>query len=57
MADITMCRGETEKYVCPMRKSCYRYAAMANDRWQSYFYVVPFDFQTMICEEYYNKDA
>jgi hypothetical protein len=33
MADITMCMGVD----CFFRKTCYRYQAIPNEFWQSYF--------------------
>ena len=37
MADITMCM-DTE---CPQNSRCYRYVALPNSRWQSYFMYSP----------------
>ena len=41
MPDITMCRGEDEAFVCPLRKECYRHIANPNTLRQSYFTSVP----------------
>jgi len=32
MADICMCRNET----CPLKETCYRFNAIADDYWQTY---------------------
>ena len=37
MADITMCKDTT----CPQNERCYRYIALPNDLWQSYFLSSP----------------
>ena len=37
MPDITMCRGEG----CPLKETCYRYTAVPDEYWQSYFVEVP----------------
>ena len=37
MLDITMCRGEG----CERRFACYRFVAVPNEHWQSYFVKSP----------------
>lgn len=37
MADISKCRGTIDKYLCPKRLTCYRYMALENKHWQSWF--------------------
>lgn len=49
MPDITMCKGDG----CPMRETCYRYKAKANDCWQSWFANVPYDEESGKCDHYW----
>jgi hypothetical protein len=37
MADITMCAGDG----CPKKGLCYRYLAVPDEHWQSFFTEVP----------------
>ena len=39
MPDITMCRGKN----CPDKNTCYRFTAMPDKYWQSYFVEIPFE--------------
>lgn len=55
MADITMCQDKD----CPMKDHCYRYTAIANEYYQSYFTESPR--KDLQCDEFwdnkeYNKD-
>lgn len=49
MADITMCSGNN----CPIKEDCYRYTALANPYWQSFFTTAPFNESTNQCSEFY----
>jgi hypothetical protein len=46
MPDITLCSGLN----CPLKDTCYRYTAKADEYWQSYFEVPPYDDE---CEYYW----
>ena len=47
--DISMCSGEE----CPLRETCYRYTAEANDHRQFWFSVAPFKEGT--CKYYWHR--
>jgi hypothetical protein len=49
MPDITLCSGLN----CPLKDTCYRYTAKADEYWQSYFEVPPYDDE---CEYYWSID-
>lgn len=57
MPDITCCQG----IGCPIKETCYRYVAGLPDAnvnaypniWQSYFTVIPYDFEKQVCEDYW----
>jgi hypothetical protein len=53
MADITMCYGMT----CPLRNECYRYTAWANPYRQSYFVIVPYDFEKNECNRFFDNEG
>lgn len=42
--------GETKP--CPVRDKCYRYTALANPHWQSYFVNVPMDWDSEECNQF-----
>ncbi len=46
MADITMCTGEG----CPAKERCFRFRAVPNRHWQSYFQKPPWQEDTYHCE-------
>lgn len=37
MPDISMCHGDN----CPQKENCYRFMAIPDDLWQSYFVEAP----------------
>ena len=49
MSDITKCDSKD----CPIRETCYRYTAEANEYWQSYFTTPPL--KDGKCEEYWDR--
>ena len=52
MPDITMCKGED----CPMKETCYRFTANANEFMQSYFMNAPIK-EDKTCDHYWpNED-
>lgn len=52
MPDITMCTGDD----CPMKDTCYRFTANANEFMQSYFMNAPIK-EDKTCDHYWlNKD-
>lgn len=51
MPDITMCHGDN----CPQKESCYRYMAIPNDLWQSYFVEAPVK-EDGKCDHYWEMD-
>lgn len=52
MADITMCKGNN----CSMKDSCYRHTATANEFWQSWFIVVPYEpAKQPTCDYFWNN--
>lgn len=53
MADITMCLGETTKYVCPLRVTCLRYKAKPSVR-QSWFSKLPINQLEEICSYHWD---
>ena len=61
MADITMCQGvkrDNDHNVtqeCPMKDNCYRYTATANEYRQSWFMVIPYDFETNKCSNFWDN--
>jgi hypothetical protein len=50
MSDITKCLGEG----CVLRNTCYRYTAISNPHWQSFFTSSPL--QENGCEHYWRTD-
>jgi hypothetical protein len=48
VADIAMCKGDG----CPLKETCYRYKARANEFYQSYFAIVPFN-KDGTCDHYW----
>lgn len=55
MADISKCYGEG----CPIKNKCYRYTAVANEHWQSYFIEAPGKIKDNIftCEMYWGDNS
>jgi hypothetical protein len=52
MPDISKCSGEG----CPMKETCYRFTAIADKLWQSYFMNAPIK-EDNTCEYYWpNED-
>lgn len=51
MPDISMCKGGN----CVKREECYRYTAVPNDHYQSYFGVIPYDQETGECEYFWDN--
>jgi hypothetical protein len=49
VADVTMCKGTS----CPLKDTCYRFTAPANEYWQSFFTDVPFDKDTEFCDHFW----
>jgi len=49
MPDITMCRGQTNDWTCPLRENCYRHTASQSQFLQSYFANPPADRSTGEC--------
>ena len=47
MPDITMCRGDD----CPKRETCYRFTAIPDQYWQSWFVETP-EYKNGECHEY-----
>lgn len=41
MPDISMCKGNNGKIMCPLREECYRFKAIPNEYAQTYFSVAP----------------
>ena len=59
MPDITMCTGEADNFICPLRENCYRHKAKPYKKWQSYFVEMLYDKDTESCDYYWsleNKD-
>lgn len=52
MADITMCSGNN----CPLKRNCKRFTATPGI-WQSYFSILPYNFETKICEMFWNVNT
>jgi hypothetical protein len=51
--DITMCAGkENAEKTCPLREQCHRYKATPSE-WQSWFVVIPYDFETQTCRDFW----
>jgi len=48
-----MCYGMT----CPLRNECYRYTAWANPYRQSYFVIVPYDFEKNECNRFFDNEG
>lgn len=48
MADITMCQTKD----CPIKQSCYRFTAIPNREYQSYFTETPYDEDDERCDHY-----
>jgi hypothetical protein len=44
-----MCEGTN----CPLKETCYRHTAIANEFRQSYFFDVPFDEEKEKCDYYW----
>ena len=44
--DITMCSGQD----CPLKETCYRFAATPSEFRQSYFLNIPYNKETKTCE-------
>lgn len=56
MSDICKCSGDN----CPVKESCYRYTAEANEHWQSYFTETPgkYDEENVFhCDMYWGENA
>lgn len=49
MADITKCSGTG----CPIKDTCYRFRALANDYYQSWFSEEPYNHKAGYCESYW----
>jgi len=49
MPDMSMCEGTD----CPLKETCYRYTAKANEFRQSYLFDVPFDKEKEKCNFYW----
>lgn len=49
MSDITKCNFEG----CPLKEKCYRYTTTADELWQSYFSVVPYDKEKESCNYFW----
>jgi len=49
MSDISKCTGVG----CPLKETCWRYKAPANEFWQSYLTEVPYNHNVNACEEYW----
>jgi len=49
MPDMSMCKGTN----CPLKETCYRHTAIANEFRQSYFFDVPFDEEKEKCDYYW----
>lgn len=52
MPDITMCKGND----CPLKESCYRYTAIADELAQSYFMNPPYKEEENKCDHYWNNE-
>jgi len=50
--DITMCKGQSEDFDCPLKEKCYRHTAKA-DEYQSFFYGVPYNKDKHKCEHFW----
>lgn len=46
MPDISMCQG----YDCPVKEACYRYLAIPNSNWQTWFAEDPRDEEHTPCD-------
>lgn len=57
MSDITMCTGQDEEVICPMRDTCYRYLAPVTPQWQSYFVELPYRIYSDSCENYWQVEG
>jgi len=66
MADIAMCKGSNremfpvsteieiiEDFDCPLKMTCYRYLAPADNERQSYLIGVPYDKKKKECQHYW----
>ena len=51
MADITKCKGTN----CPLKETCYRFTAIANEYRQSYFAEVPLK-EDNTCDDYWEDN-
>jgi hypothetical protein len=51
MADITKCKGEG----CPVKENCYRFTALADEYYQSYFVESPF--KDGKCDMFWGENA
>jgi hypothetical protein len=49
MPDLTMCEGAS----CPLKDTCYRYKAVANEFRQSYFSDLPYNKDEEKCDYYF----
>jgi hypothetical protein len=49
MPDMSMCEGTD----CPLKETCYRYTAMANEFRQTYLFDIPFDKEKGKCDFYW----
>ena len=52
MPDMSMCKGTN----CPLKETCYRHTAIANEFRQSYFFDVPFDEEKEKCDYYWSTE-
>lgn len=52
MTDIAKCKGGD----CPLKETCYRYIAPADEYAQSYFVDPPYDKEKEECEYYWEND-
>lgn len=48
MPDISKCWGKD----CTKRANCYRYRAISNPEWQSFYRDSPINIETQECDEY-----
>jgi hypothetical protein len=49
MPDMSMCQGTD----CPLKETCYRYTAIANEFRQTYLFDVPYDKEKEKCDFYW----
>lgn len=52
MSDITMCEGKK----CPLKETCKRYLAIANEFYQSYFTEIPYNVKEKKCDMYWKTN-